>query len=121
MVEDGDIEYPLMMIDDMRERFMVRGTRSAFDWACRLRAYAKKVLSNTTSEGHILWSEDGQTVTYKDVSFSIDVLKDFVTAQVREAQQQLEGLLLLHLDESREDVVLKLHLHHLQDNHVNTQ
>ena len=54
MVEDGDIEYPSMMIDDMRERFMVRGTRSAFDWACRLRAYAKKVLSNMTSEGHIL-------------------------------------------------------------------
>ena len=79
------------------------------------------MLSNTTSEGHILWSEDGQTVTYKDVSFSIDALKDFVAAQVREAQQQLEGLLLLHPDKSREDVVPKLHLHRLQDNHANTQ
>ena len=120
-VEDGDIEYPLVMIDDMRERFMVRGTRSAFDWAYRLRAYAKKVLSNTTSEGYILWSEDGQTVTYKDASFTMDALKDFIAAQVREAQQQLEGLLLLHPDESREDVVPKLPLHRLQDNHANTQ
>ena len=47
-------------------------------------------------------------------------LKDFIAAQVHEAQQRLEGLLLLHPDKSREDVVPKLPLHRLQDNHSNT-
>jgi hypothetical protein len=49
--EEGEIEHPSYMLDEMRERFMVRGSRTAFDWACRLRSYAKKVVSNTTSLG----------------------------------------------------------------------
>lgn len=119
-VEDGHAEYPSTMIGEMRERFMVRGSRSAFDWAYRLRSYAKKMLSNTTSVGYIIWSEDAQTITYKDASFTMDALKHFVTIQVREAQQELENLLLLHPDENR-DTVPKLFLHRLQDNHANTQ
>jgi hypothetical protein len=49
----GEVEYPSDLLDEMRERFMMRGSRTAFNWACRLRAYAKKVVSNTTSLGHI--------------------------------------------------------------------
>jgi hypothetical protein len=64
--EEGEVEHPSDMLDEMRERFMVRGSRTAFDWACRLRSYAKKVVSNTTSLGYIAWSEDGSSVTYKD-------------------------------------------------------
>ncbi len=30
-VEDGEIKYPSAMINEMRERFMVRGTRTAFN------------------------------------------------------------------------------------------
>jgi hypothetical protein len=33
--EEGEVEHPSEMLDEMRERFMVRGSRSAFDWACR--------------------------------------------------------------------------------------
>ncbi|KAJ9657038.1 hypothetical protein H2201_008315 [Coniosporium apollinis] len=29
--EEGDVEYPSDMMDELRERFMMRGTRSAFD------------------------------------------------------------------------------------------
>jgi hypothetical protein len=107
------------MLDEMRERFMVRGSRTAFDWACRLRAYAKKVVSNTTSLGSITWSEDGSSVRYKDIGFSMDALRKFVAGQVRKAQQELEGLLLLHPDEARDDVVPQVLLHCLQDNHSN--
>lgn len=60
---------------------MVRGTRTAFDWACRMRAYAKKVVSNTTSLSFIVWSEDGETVTYKGTSFTMDSFRDFVASQ----------------------------------------
>ncbi|KAH7071577.1 hypothetical protein BKA63DRAFT_535434 [Paraphoma chrysanthemicola] len=70
--------------------------------ASRLRAYAKKVVSNTTSLGYI---------TY----FSIDSLRSFFAAQVRKAQKELKSLLLLHTDEKREDIVPTFFLHQLQD------
>jgi hypothetical protein len=76
--EEGEVEYPLDMLDEMRERFMVRGSRTAFDWVCCLRGYAKKVVSNTTSLGYIAWSEDGSLVTYKDIGFSMDALRKFI-------------------------------------------
>jgi len=44
----GEVEHPPDLLDEMRERFMMREPRTAFDWACRLRAYANKVVSNTT-------------------------------------------------------------------------
>lgn len=119
--EDGAVEHPSDMLDEMRERFMVRRSRTAFDWAYRLRAYAKKVVSNTTLLGYILWSEDGETVTYKDARFSIDALRDFVAAQLRHAQRDLQDLLLLHPEESREDVVPTLYLHRLRDDYSNSQ
>jgi hypothetical protein len=109
--EEREVEHPSDMLDEMRERFMVRGSRTAFGWACRLRSYAKKVVSNTTSLGYIAWSEDGSSVTYKDSGFSMDALQKFVAIQVNKAQQELEGLFLLHPDESRDDVVPLVHLH----------
>ena len=117
--EEGEVEHPSDMLDEMRERFMVRGSRTAFDWACRLRAYAKKVVSNTTSLGYITWSEDGNSVTYKDTGFSMDALRKFIAVQVNKAQQALEGLLLLHPDETREAVMPQLFLYRLHDSHSN--
>jgi hypothetical protein len=51
--EEGEVEHLLDMLDEMRGRFIVRGSRTAFNWACRLQAYAKKVVSNTTSLSYI--------------------------------------------------------------------
>jgi hypothetical protein len=119
--EEGEVEHPSYMLDEMRDRFMVRGSRTAFDWACRLRSYAKKVVSNTTSLGHIAWSEDGSSVTYKDTGFSMDALRNFIAVQVEKAQQELEDLLLLHPEEARDDIVPPVHLYRLQDNHSNGQ
>jgi hypothetical protein len=36
--ENGEVEHPSDLLDEMRQRFMVRGTRTAFDWAYRLRS-----------------------------------------------------------------------------------
>jgi hypothetical protein len=49
--EEGEVEHPSYMLDEMRERIMIRGSRTAFDWACRLRSYAKEVVSNTIDVG----------------------------------------------------------------------
>jgi hypothetical protein len=80
--EEGEVEHPSYMLDEMRDRFMVRGSRTAFDWACCLRSYARKVVSNITSLGYIAWLEDGSLVTYKDTGFSMDALRNFIAVQV---------------------------------------
>jgi hypothetical protein len=51
--EEGKVKHPSDMLDKMRERFMGRGSRTAFAWACRLQVYAKKVVSNRTELGYI--------------------------------------------------------------------
>jgi hypothetical protein len=79
----------------MRERLILQGSRTAFDWACSLRSYAKKVVSNTTSLNYIVWSEDAEIVTYKDTSFSMELRYKNLSSQVKKAQKELRGLLLL--------------------------
>ena len=117
VAEDGEVQYPGDLIDEMRERFMVKGARSAFAWACRLRTFAKREANCTTSLGYMTWSDDRQTITYKDIVLRLSDFKDFIRTQVQSTQGMLEQLFLLHDSESREDVVPRLHLHKLVDNH----
>jgi hypothetical protein len=76
--EEGEVEYPSDLLEEMRQRFLTRGSRTAFDWICRLRAYAKGLVSNATLPSYITWSEDGSSVTYKDTGFSMDALRRFI-------------------------------------------
>jgi hypothetical protein len=117
--EEGEVDHPSDLLEEMRQRFLTRGSRTAFDWVSRLRAYAKLLVSNATLPGYIAWSEDGSSVTYKDTGFSMDALRRFIAVQVDKAQKELENLLLLHPDEARDDVVPQVLLYRLQDNHSN--
>lgn len=54
--------------ENTRQRFMVRESRSAIDQACKLRAYAKKVVSNTTLTGYTIWSENRNVIIYKQTT-----------------------------------------------------
>ena len=53
MAEEGKIEYPADVLDEMRERFLIYGSRSPFNWVLRLQAYGKKIRNSTTSLGYI--------------------------------------------------------------------
>jgi hypothetical protein len=88
--EQGEAEHPSDLLDDMRGRFMVRSIRNAFDWAYRLRWYAKRVVSNKTNPGYIKWLEDAETVTYRDTSSTMSTLRDSVASQVKRAQRDLK-------------------------------
>jgi hypothetical protein len=89
----------------MRVRFIIHGTRSPFSWASRLRIYGKKVRDLTTCLGYISWSDDSKLLSYKGVRhLSIEAFRDFVRDQVVKAQAKLEGLLLLHPIEHREEL-----------------
>ena len=121
MTDDGRVAHPADALDDMRERFLLYGVRAPFGWISRLRTYGKKVQSNTTSLGYIYWSDDEQTLSYKELRLTMTDFQRFARTQVTLAQSDLEKLFLLHEDEERETVVPLLSLHQLQDNPTHNQ
>lgn len=114
--EEGDVEHPANLLDEMRERFMIYGSRSPFNWALRLRAYGKKICNRTTSLGYIGWSDDKEQLSYKSTELRMDRFQGWVRTEVELIQTQLEDLLLLHPDERKEDIVPGFILHRLKDN-----
>jgi hypothetical protein len=119
---EGIIAQPSDLLDEMRTQFMITGTRSPFSWASRLRVYGKKVRDSTTCLGYITWSDDRQSVSYKDIpSLTMEAFRGFVRNQVIKAQDQLAELLLLHPDETRESLGLQFWMHRITDNAVENQ
>jgi hypothetical protein len=114
MSEDGEIEHPADALDDMRESFLMHGTRSPFNWLLRLRAYGKRVRNSTTSLGFVYWSDDHQKLTYKQLETTMVGFKAFVATQVALAQAELDQLFLLHDDERREYIIPALELRNLR-------
>lgn len=115
MAEEGQVEHPSDVLDEMRERFMIHGSRSPFNWVLRLRAYGKKIRNSSTSLGYIYWSDDHERLTYKQLELSMVDFKEFVATQVKQAQSELEQLFLIHSDETREDVIPAFKLRDLKD------
>jgi hypothetical protein len=115
--QEAEGTYAADVLDELRSRFLTRGTRSPFSWAVKLQAYAKKVRDCTTSLGYILWSEDAQSVSYKDIpSLSMTGFKGFVREQVYKAQAALEALLLVHPSECRSDLDIAFRMHRVVNN-----
>lgn len=115
-VEDGLAEDSLTPLDEMRKRFMTLNNNTAFTWAVSLRSFGKRIRDCTTSMGYIQWSEDAQTVFYRDFEISISGFRDFVCDQVKKGQSQLESLFLLSVDEERREVVPPILLDRIRDN-----
>jgi hypothetical protein len=74
MADKGLVTHPSDALDSMRERFLIYGVRAPFAWITWLRTYGKKVQNTTTSLGYIYWSNDEQTLTYKELCLSIQGL-----------------------------------------------
>lgn len=88
--------------ENTRQRFMVRESRSAFDQACRLCAYAKKVVSNTTFTRYTIWSENRSVIICKQatqhgavkvVRYSLDASSPTRTAGPAPSLRQLHAYL----------------------------
>jgi hypothetical protein len=115
MAEEGQIEHPSDVLDEMRERFMIHGSRSPFNWVLRLRAYGKRIRNSSTSLCYIYWSDDHERLTYKQLELSIADFRKFVATQVELAQSKLEELFLIRSDEKREDVIPAFEVRDLKD------
>lgn len=57
---------------------MVYNTRSPMNWIQKLRTYGKKIRDTTTALGHIIWSDDGEELSYKGLELSMTGFKYFV-------------------------------------------
>lgn len=104
-MESGRVDNALDPLDEMRQRFMTVDTCTPVSWAVSLRYFGKQIRDNATSLGYIQWSDDEQTVYYKDIELSIHGLRCFVTMQVHRVQKLLSDTLMLGPDEAREDVI----------------
>jgi hypothetical protein len=59
----------LQLVQQMMDRFMVRGSYRPMQWMLDLRTYGLKIYYNTTSRGHVEWT--GNKLLYKELHFSI--------------------------------------------------
>lgn len=119
LAEEGLVQDPLDPFDEMRKRFMTLDNATPFTWALHLRSFGKRIRDCITSLGYMRWSEDGQTVKYRDIELQIPVFKRFVLQQVQSAQQSLETLFMLGVDESRAEIVPRIALHQIRDDPTN--
>lgn len=114
-VEEDEVDYPSEVLDEMQERFMVFGSRTPMNWALKLRCLGKSIRDTTTGLGHIIWSDDGQELSYKGFQVTMTGLKQFVTKEVTIAQAQLHEILLINPEEDREAVAPTFNLRMLYD------
>ncbi|BCR84553.1 uncharacterized protein ACHE_20011A [Aspergillus chevalieri] len=121
MADHGQVEHPADALEAMRERFLLPGVAAPFNWLTRLRTFGKRIQNTTTSLGYIYWSDDQQTLSYKELHLTMAGLRGFVRTQVELAQLELEGLFLLHEEETREAVVPRLALVELADDPTNNR
>jgi hypothetical protein len=77
--QSGD---PLDFLEEMRERFIIVDCCLLFSWAIQLRSFSKKIRDSTMSISYIQWSEDEETLFYKDLELGISGFRSFVRSQV---------------------------------------
>jgi hypothetical protein len=87
------------------------------NWILNLRAYGKKERDRTTTTGHIMWSDDGEQLSYRTLELTMNGLRWFLRNQVELAQDLLHDLLLLPAGEAdmRQQYVPYLQLSALKD------
>ena len=66
----------LQLVQQMMDRFMVRGSHGPMQWMLDLRTYGLKVHFNTTSRGHVEWT--GEELLYKELHFSMAQFRGIV-------------------------------------------
>lgn len=81
-------------VAQMMDRFMVRGTNGPMQWMLDLRTYGLKIHYNTTSPGHVDWS-DNEVLTYKGIDIRMDAFRGFVGTLLQQAQKLMNETLLM--------------------------
>ncbi|KAK4983003.1 hypothetical protein LTR50_007471 [Elasticomyces elasticus] len=92
----------LQFVEDMMDRFMVRGSHGPMQWMLDLRTYGLKIHYSTTSRGHVGWKGYDELL-YKDLHFNMAQFRGMIHGLVTESRRTLmEGLLLFDGDHAHE-------------------
>ncbi|KAL1640735.1 hypothetical protein SLS61_010230 [Didymella pomorum] len=83
----------LEFVQQMMDRFMVRGSHSPMQWMLDLRTYGLKVHYNTTSRGHVEWMGKDELL-YKNLHFTMAQFRGMVHGMQAEAKRILVEELL---------------------------
>jgi RecQ family ATP-dependent DNA helicase len=83
----------LQFVQEMMDRFMVRGSHSPMQWMLDLRTYGLKIHYNTTSRGHVEWVGK-EELLYKDLQFSMAQFRGMVHGLVTESRRLIMDELL---------------------------
>lgn len=110
----------LQFVQEMMDRFMVRGSHGPMQWMLDLRTYGLKIHYNTTARGHVDWT--GQdTLLYKDLQFSMTQFRGMIHGLVTETRRLLiEELLFCSIDDPANQAP-RVPWEDMRDNPTNSQ
>ena len=85
-------------------------------WILGLRQCAKKLGDAMTAQGYVVWSDDGERISFKDFNCSMTNFRSFIAIEVRKAQDELVKLFLIEDGFKLENVVPPARLVDIKDN-----
>ncbi|KAG9385482.1 RecQ Superfamily II DNA helicase [Pyrenophora tritici-repentis] len=97
----------LQLVQRMMDRFMVRGSHSPMQWMLDLRTYGLKIHYNTTTRGHVEWT-NGDELLYKELHFSMAQFRGMVHGLASESRRLLTEELMFG-SKAAPDGILKDH------------
>jgi RecQ family ATP-dependent DNA helicase len=83
----------LQFVQEMMDRFMVRGSHGPMQWMLDLRTYGLKIHYNTTSRGHVEWVGRDELL-YKDLQFSMAQFRGMIHGLTTESRRLMMDELL---------------------------
>jgi len=93
----------LQFVQEMMDRFMVRGSHGPMQWMLDLRTYGLKIHYNTTSRGHVEWT-GGDELLYKGLQFNIAQFRGMVHGLATESRRLLMEELMFGNNKAAEPV-----------------
>ena len=93
----------LQFVQEMMDRFMVRGSHGPMQWMLDLRTYGLKIHYNTTSRGHVEWT-GGNELLYKGLQFNMAQFRGMVHGLATESRRLLMEELMFGNNKAAEPV-----------------
>ncbi|KAI8930521.1 hypothetical protein NX059_012133 [Plenodomus lindquistii] len=93
----------LQLVQEMMDRFMVRGSHSPMQWMLDLRTYGLKIHYNTTSRGHVEWV-GREELLYKDLQFSMAQFRGMIHGLTTECRRLMRDELLFGSSRTAEPI-----------------
>ncbi|CAN9283890.1 unnamed protein product [Alternaria alternata] len=93
----------LQFVQEMMDRFMVRGSHGPMQWMLDLRTYGLKIHYNTTSRGHVEWVGRDELL-YKSLQFSMAQFRGMVHGLATESRRLLMDELLFGNSRTAESI-----------------